>query len=109
MIYGESGVGKELVARALHEKSSRRGEPFVAVNCSAISAEIFESELFGHEKGSFTGADERKDGKFLIANGGTIFLDETSRNQNVPNFAKLGLNRVRNSQKVLAITGREGL
>ncbi len=76
MLQGENGTGKELVARALHEGSPRRKERFVAVNCAAIPDELIESELFGHEKGSFTGAHDRKMGKFEQANGGTLFLDE---------------------------------
>jgi DNA-binding NtrC family response regulator len=76
LVLGESGTGKELVAQALHQHSARRAKPFVAVNCAAISAELVESELFGHEKGSFTGADARRTGKFEAAHGGTIFLDE---------------------------------
>ncbi|WEK58514.1 MAG: sigma-54 dependent transcriptional regulator [Candidatus Brevundimonas phytovorans] len=76
LITGESGVGKEVIARALHGASDRAGKPFVAVNCGALPANLVESILFGHEKGSFTGATDKHAGKFMEANGGTLFLDE---------------------------------
>src|SRR4029079_230064 len=76
LITGDNGVGKELVARWIHEKSNRSGGPMVEVNCAAIPGELIESELFGHEKGSFTSAVKQRIGKFEQANGGTLFLDE---------------------------------
>src|SRR5580692_10355823 len=76
LITGESGTGKELVARALHEHSSRKDKPFIKVNCAAIPKELIESELFGYERGAFTGAVSSKPGRFELANGGTLFLDE---------------------------------
>ncbi|MFW0884115.1 sigma 54-interacting transcriptional regulator [Candidatus Acidulodesulfobacterium sp. H_13] len=76
LILGESGTGKELVAKAIHLNSARSDKPFIIVNTPSVPSELLESELFGHEKGSYTGANEKKDGKFIAANGGTIFLDE---------------------------------
>ena len=76
LVTGESGTGKELVARALHDHSPRAGKAFIALNTSAIPGELLESELFGHEKGSFTGADSMRRGRFEQADGGTLFLDE---------------------------------
>lgn len=78
LINGESGTGKEMIATAIHANSYRRSGPFIKINCAAITETLLESELFGHEKGAFTGADRRKDGKFVQASGGSLFLDEVS-------------------------------
>ena len=88
LVVGESGTGKELVARAIHDGSHRKDKPFMAINCAAIPETLIESELFGHEKGSFTGANAREIGIFEAANGGTVFLDEIGE-MNVAMQAKL--------------------
>lgn len=97
IIHGESGTGKESVALRIHEKSKRAGQPFIAVDCGALSKELAASELFGHEKGSFTGAIANKTGSFELANGGTIFLDEIA---NLPYDVQVSLLRVVQERKV---------
>src|SRR5262245_65376098 len=76
LLLGESGTGKEVFARAIHNWSDRNGKPFIAINCVGLGKELLESELFGHEKGAFTGAHQLKKGKIELADGGTVFLDE---------------------------------
>jgi DNA-binding NtrC family response regulator len=100
LIRGESGTGKELVAQALHYNSARRAGPFVAVNCGAIPENLIESELFGYEKGTFTGADRKKLGKFQFAHGGTIFLDELG---DISQQTQVKLLRVLQERKITSV------
>ncbi|MDR3680621.1 MAG: sigma-54 dependent transcriptional regulator [Flavipsychrobacter sp.] len=103
LILGETGTGKELVARAIHSNSSRRNKPLVKVNCAALPANLIESELFGHERGSFTGATERRLGKFELADGGTLFLDEIGE---MPLDLQVKLLRVLQEREIERIGGR---
>jgi two-component system, NtrC family, response regulator len=104
LILGESGTGKEMAAQAIHHLSSRRDEPFVAINCSAIPETLIESELFGHEKGSFTGAHVQRKGRIETANGGTLFLDEIGE---VPLPLQVKLLRFLQEQRIERVGGRQ--
>jgi len=106
LIQGETGTGKELVARAIHHASLRRRKPFVAVDCGAIPETLIESELFGHEKGAFTGADQRKPGHFQLADGGSLLLDEIV---NLPLVTQAKLLRALQERVVLPLGGRRAV
>ncbi len=106
LIQGESGTGKEMVAHAIHRKSFRKDKPFVVINCSAYPATLLESELFGHEKGAFTGALETRPGRFEQADGGTVFLDEIGE---IPPSAQIKLLRILQTRKFERLGGRESL
>jgi two-component system response regulator HydG len=118
LVLGESGTGKELLARYIHDKSARAGKPFIAVNCAAIPETILESELFGHERGAFTGAVTKKEGRFARASGGTLFLDEIGelspavqvkllRDLQEGEYEPLGGNTVRSDVRIVAATNRD--
>jgi two-component system NtrC family response regulator len=106
LILGETGTGKELVARALHEQSLRADQPFVAINCGALPESLIESELFGHRKGSFTGADEHRVGLFEVADGGTMFLDEIGE---LPKAMQAKLLRVLESGEIRRVGENDSL
>jgi len=102
LITGETGTGKELIARAIHEGSQRAGQAFIAVNCASIPSSLIASELFGHEKGAFTGALQRRQGRFELANGGTIFLDEIGE---LPAETQIALLRVLQERHIERVGG----
>ncbi len=119
LVYGESGTGKELVTRQIHQYSDRSDKPFIAVNCAAVPKDLIESELFGHEKGAFTGADSRKPGRFELAGEGTLFLDEISELDQRAQVALLrvlqekefnrvgGANLIKTNARVVVATNRK--
>ncbi len=104
ILQGESGTGKELIARLIHEKSLRKDKPFIAIDCGILQETLSESELFGYEKGAFTGADGRKDGQFVLAHGGTLFLDEVT---NLSGSIQAKLLRVLQERKVHPLGGKK--
>ncbi|CCO48895.1 C4-dicarboxylate transport transcriptional regulatory protein dctD [Vibrio nigripulchritudo SOn1] len=106
LLFGETGTGKELVARSLHEQSSRREQNFVAVNCGAVPENLIESELYGHEKGAYTGADSQRIGKFEYAQGGTLFLDEI---ESMPMQAQIRLLRVLQERQIERIGSNKSI
>jgi two-component system response regulator PilR (NtrC family) len=105
-IHGESGAGKELVARGIHQLSDRANKPFVAINCGGVPENLLESELFGHKKGSFTGAIEEKEGLFVVADGGTLFLDEIGE---MPLALQVKLLRVLDNSVVMPVGSTTGI
>lgn len=106
VLHGESGTGKEVIANLIHQRSERKDGPFIAVDCGAIPETLIESELFGHEKGAFTGADNMKQGKFELANNGTIFLDEIT---NLSDPAQVKLLRVIQERKLTRLGGKTNI
>src|SRR5438094_9835712 len=106
LITGETGTGKELIARAVHKRSQRSGRAFVSVNCGALAPGLISSELFGHEKGAFTGAMQRRLGRFELADGGTLFLDEVG---DLPLETQIALLRVLQEHEFERVGGTEML
>ena len=106
LIWGETGTGKELVARSLHDQSLRADMPLVPINCGALPENLIESELFGHRKGAFTGAEEHRTGLFQVANGGTLFLDEIGE---LPKTVQAKLLRFLESGEIRRVGDNESL